>query len=81
MLDKLSLFYIFFKKSQACYKSILACFLGDNLLIYRFFNSLKTPKNILLRGIKRTENVSGKETGLKKATDFLSIETTLQKLI
>jgi SAM-dependent methyltransferase len=54
---------------------------GYDTQVLEFVDTTHTPKNILLRGIKRTENVSGKETGLKKATDFLSIETTLQKLI
>ena len=53
---------------------------GYDTQMLEFIDTTHTPKNILIRAIKKTGNKVKKDTGLQKATEFLNIETTLQKL-
>ena len=53
---------------------------GYQVQILEFIDMEHTPKNILIRGVKK----KGKEKAavrVKEMADFLRIETTLQKLL
>lgn len=54
---------------------------GYDVQILEFIDMEHTPKNILIRGIKKREWSSEKKPGIKEMTDFLGIETTLQRLV
>lgn len=57
---------------------------GYDVQLLEFIDMEHTPKNILIRAVKRVEdNTAGKETGIaaRKLADFLHVETTLQKLL
>lgn len=59
---------------------------GYDTQLLEFIDMTHTPKNILIRGVKRTKMISSaKQTGLaaqkKEFTEFLGIHTTLQKLL
>ena len=59
---------------------------GYDTQLLEFIDMTHTPKNILIRGVKRTKMISSaKQTGLaaqkKEFTEFLGIHTTLQRLL
>lgn len=54
---------------------------GYEVQILEFIDMEHTPKNILIRGIKRGEKRAREKKPVKGMTDFLHIETTLQKLL
>lgn len=54
--------------------------MGYDTQILEFIDMEHTPKNILIRAVKR-DGIRNKKTDIKKTTDFLNIETTLQKLL
>lgn len=54
---------------------------GYEVQILEFIDMEHTPKNILIRGIKRGEKRAAEKMPVKGMTDFLHIETTLQKLL
>lgn len=54
---------------------------GYDVQILEFIDMEHTPKNILIRGIKKREWNGKKKPGIKEMTDFLGIETTLQRLV
>lgn len=67
--------------------SVRACLLeekGYETQLLEFIDMEHTPKNILIRAVrKRGDNgscVPGKDTGVKKMTDFLHVHTCLQRL-
>ena len=51
---------------------------GYDTQILEFIDMEHTPKNILIRAVKN--NKKQEKTGIKEVTDFLKVETTLQKL-
>ena len=53
---------------------------GYEVQILEFIDMEHTPKNILIRAVKKTDGGRGKETA-KELADFLGVETTLQKLL
>lgn len=53
--------------------------MGYDTQILEFIDMEHTPKNILIRAVKR-DGMRKKKTGIKSTTDFLNVETTLQKL-
>lgn len=54
---------------------------GYEVQILEFIDMEHTPKNILIRAIKRGEKRAEEKMPVKGMTDFLHIETTLQKLL
>lgn len=54
--------------------------MGYDTQILEFIDMEHTPKNILIRAVKR-DGMRKKKTGIKSTTDFLNVETTLQKLL
>ncbi|TCL61034.1 methyltransferase family protein [Kineothrix alysoides] len=55
---------------------------GYEVQILEFIDMEHTPKNILIRGIRRTEKTGKhRETNVKKMTSMMNVETTLQKLM
>lgn len=54
---------------------------GYEVQILEFIDMEHTPKNILIRAIKREEKRAEEKMPVKEMTDFLHIETTLQKLL
>ncbi len=55
---------------------------GYEVQILEFIDMEHTPKNILIRGIRRTERIGKhRETNVKKMTSMMNVETTLQKLM
>ena len=48
--------------------------------ILDFFDMEHTPKNILIRAVRRG-NGMGKETAVREMTELLHVQTTLQKLL
>ena len=55
---------------------------GYEVQILEFIDMEHTPKNILIRGVRRSVNTGKrKETNVKKMTKAMNIETTLQKLM
>lgn len=53
---------------------------GYDTQVLEFIDMEHTPKNILIRAVKR-ESPSGKDTFLAKLTGTVKVETTLQKLM
>ena len=66
--------------------SVRACLLeekGYETQILEFIDMEHTPKNILIRAVKKQEKKMGggcRETGVKEMTEFLHVNTCLQKL-
>lgn len=63
---------------------IRACLLeeqGYDVKLMEFIDMEHTPKNILIRAVKKTENHTAAETGIKELEEFLHVETTLRKLL
>ena len=54
--------------------------MGYDTQILEFIDMEHTPKNILIRAVKR-EGMRRKKNSIKDTTDFLNVETTLQKLL
>lgn len=54
---------------------------GYQVQVLEFIDMEHTPKNILLRGVKRSEKDRKTTTGVREMTDLLCIKTTLQKLL
>lgn len=56
---------------------------GYEVQILEFIDMEHTPKNILIRAVKKADGVTGKEKAAtaKQLADFLGVETTLQKLL
>lgn len=54
---------------------------GYDTQLLEFIDMEHTPKNILIRGVKRGEKRTAERTPVKEMTDFLHIETTLQQLL
>lgn len=55
---------------------------GYEVQILEFIDMEHTPKNILIRGIRKTEKAGKRrETNVKKMTGMMNVETTLQKLM
>ena len=54
---------------------------GYEVQILEFIDMEHTPKNILIRGVKRGEKRTAERKPVKEMTDFLHIETTLQQLL
>ena len=54
---------------------------GYDVQILEFIDMEHTPKNILIRGVKKREKKEAGKKPVKEMTDFLRIETTLQKLL
>ncbi len=54
--------------------------MGYDTQILEFIDMEHTPKNILIRAVK-SEGMRKKKAGIKSTTDFLNVETTLQKLL
>lgn len=54
---------------------------GYEVQILEFIDMEHTPKNILIRGVKKGEKRTAGKVPVKEMTDFLHIETTLQKLL
>ena len=54
---------------------------GYEVQILEFIDMEHTPKNILIRGVKKGEKGTAVKMPVKRMTDFLHIETTLQKLL
>ncbi len=53
---------------------------GYDVQILEFIDMEHTPKNILIRAVRR-ENGEAKETSVKEMTELLHVDTTLQKLM
>lgn len=58
---------------------------GYDTQILEFIDMEHTPKNILIRAVKKQEKKMGggygcRETGVKEMTEFLHVNTCLQKL-
>lgn len=54
--------------------------MGYDTQILEFIDMEHTPKNILIRAVKK-DGIRKKKVGIKSTTDFLNVETTLQKLL
>lgn len=55
---------------------------GYEVQILEFIDMEHTPKNILIRGIRKPEKTGKhRETNVKKMTGLMNVETTLQKLM
>ncbi len=54
---------------------------GYEVQILEFIDMEHTPKNILIRGVKRQDGNKKKESKIQQMTELLGIETTLQKLL
>ncbi len=55
---------------------------GYEVQILEFIDMEHTPKNILIRGIRKPEKTGKRrETNVKKMTSMMNVETTLQKLM
>lgn len=54
---------------------------GYEVQILEFIDMEHTPKNILIRGVKKQGTMKKKETAIEELTDFLNVETSLQKLL
>lgn len=54
---------------------------GYEVQILEFIDMEHTPKNILIRGVRKGEKGTAEKIPVKEMTDFLRIETTLQKLL
>lgn len=55
---------------------------GYEVQILEFIDMEHTPKNILIRGIRKPEKTGKRrETNVKKMTSLMNVETTLQKLM
>lgn len=52
--------------------------MGYDTQILEFIDMEHTPKNILIRAVKNQKSLN---TNIKSVTDFLNVETTLQKLL
>lgn len=54
---------------------------GYEVQLLEFIDMEHTPKNILIRAVKKPEAVEPSGAGMRELTDFLHVETTLQKLL
>ncbi len=54
---------------------------GYEVQILEFIDMEHTPKNILIRAVKKADGGRKKETTAKQLADFLGVEMTLQKLL
>ena len=56
---------------------------GYNTQVLEFIDMEHTPKNILIRAVKRQAQESGhkKETGISRMSEAFKVNTTLQRLM
>lgn len=54
---------------------------GYEVQVLEFVDMEHTPKNILIRAVKKQTVMKKKESAIEELTDFLQVETTLQKLL
>lgn len=54
---------------------------GYEVQILEFIDMEHTPKNILIRAVKKKETMKKKDLSIEEFTDFLHVETTLQNLL
>lgn len=54
---------------------------GYDVQLMEFIDMEHTPKNILIRAVKKTDGGKRKDATSKRLADFLGVETTLQKLL
>ena len=54
--------------------------MGYETQILEFIDMENTPKNLLIRAVKR-EGMHPRKEKIRKTTEFLHVETTLQKLL